>query len=383
MPAQNSKNKKSPAQPRSHTIKAVREQELAGIKSRRQPVSIVLAAVGVLYFILVMFPGLHRGLHGVLGGLFGGLMTSMFWCAMVFYFVFLLASRPPEQEVSGSMLRALILNISACSFFYTVAVADSVKEMSFVPAMEEIFRSGSMGQGAGIVGGFLGYLLTALFGKPLAIVIILLTTAVTAMLLFRIGLVDVFQGGIVTPARKAAQLGRDIFIGRRYDDEDVDDFDDDEDVGDDPQIAPPVEETKRPAPAPPIHRPDAYPGEPQRKPRRKAILMISGDEYDTAGTGVTDDPRTPANKQSADPGVSQEWTIEDAAAQDPLDELTRRAAEKKTRKQKAAEIAAEADSFGKEVSGKLEGGGDIPEEYKFPPISMLSKPEFSDDSDIR
>ena len=423
MPAPKKGSTKKPANKnsRSHPLKATIERDLAYTRHARHTISVVLFVFAVFFFILVFFPGVHRGLHQILGGLFGGMLTSLFWLILLIGIIALLTIRDPGEKVGGDVTRGVVIMLAMSSFLYTVTIAEHCDEMDFIPAVAEIYGLGAGGQGTGVTGIF-GYLLTAMMGKQLAIVVIVLISVMFAMLLFNVGFVDIFIWiwGFI---KSVGDLISSVFMGSRYGD-----YDDEDDDPEEEPLPPPEEKTSRRRRArqdsdiypedtnkvPPAHpafesnkrpkrnskikiidSPAQTPGHSSKNPRGRQFYILPPNEDnsqftihnsqlddmggDVASVGVDALIDLQQGKVPLLEGDVSEADRGSNPPEDPLDELTRIAAEKKSKRQKAAEIAAAAEVFKREVDTAERE----PEEYKFPPISLLSQPEYGDDSDIQ
>lgn len=350
----NSRGGRSSPARRPQQTKAARERELELKKRKRQSVAVVIFAFAILFFILSVFGGINQSIHSVLGGLFGGVFCSLMWCFLIFYISILLALDRPDSRIGVKITLATFLILLLCSFYYTVAFGDSLAGADAKTVIVSLYKYGAAGEGTGVIGGCLGALMVSMLGKWLSIVIILLVAFVLAMLLTRTGLIQLFKT-VSVPVKKATEYSRARAEQRADMRRSTPRFELDVPLDDEP----PAEE-KRPS--------------SRRKSRALSHVLIE-DEPAEAPVPEPEQPEVP--EKSEEPVA-----LPDESADEPLpdiDELTNRAALKKTKKQKAAEIEQEAKSFEKEVNDADEGSA----EYRFPPLDLLAKPQHSDDQNIR
>lgn len=364
------------------TTRQRREQErqLAAKRLKRQTAAVVIFAAAILFFIVTVFPSVSPGFNSVLAGLFGSVVYSLLWCALIFYISILLALDDPERGIGGRIATALTAVLVVCALFSTIIDGGSYVSYTFAQTkqmVEALFYAGRAQMGAGVAGGFLGALMVIAVGRPLAIVLEVLAAFVMLMLLTKTGLMQLFET-IARPVRSAsdrmsvaAERSRERAEERRTQYE---------------------EERRRRR-----TEPEAMP-----MPRKRGMVMydIDDDEIQPEEEPVKQEPVKKRRKPSARPAeestmadtidkatddvlraLAEKPADEPAQPQNPdIDELTERIASKKTRRQRAQEVAEQAISFQSEVEqAKEQSEG----EYKFPPAALLTAPEEADDSGIR
>ncbi len=417
------RNSSSSSRSRQTKTKAAKQREMVEIKRKRQSVAVVLFAVAIFLFVLVVFPGIGGQFSDVVKGLFG--VSGIFWCFLLFYLSILLALDKAESKIGIKLAQATGVILLLSSFVYLVMpVSKELVGRDLIEVIGSLYSHGENMNGTGLIGGIVGWVMGEIFGRVLAMIIVLLIAFVMIMILTQTGLIQLFRS-VSEPVKSAAERAQERAHERALaraamrelePDEEYDDYDDynefldefeesqlqkrqqaqqqsrkakfDIDVpfGDENDV--PFDEFE----------PDPRDSEPEMpvinvKPRySRHSSEESNETKNTHQSAVDDVVRELADEQRAgakkkQPARQPEKPAEPEAPQQEMDDedfeaLIQKFAGTKSKKQRVEEIARETVGFAREVE-QMQTEESVVNEYKFPPIDILTPQDKSDDSDIR
>ncbi len=405
---------------RSQKTKAAIAREQERRRQKRQTAAIFMFAFSVLYFILSVAPDISPGIGNVIYGLFG--VASVCWGAIFFYVSILTALDKPESRIGAKCCVAAFFGLLISSFVYCFSpVSKELMGLNVHDTLEALYEYGSLREGTGMLGGWLGALMVGYLGKVFSIIVLLLSVFVVTMLMTQTGLIQLFRA-VSTPVKKASKRAGVIAAERaayraerdearrleqearererikqerereRYRREHPEEFEELPDESPDPQ--PSLLSRLRSKLSDfdiPLDNEDEYEDNaPQREQQRKSAKTPEADVLDDLKTSSTAKPaRKPAKdkpQKSTAAELSPTLTPIPDFISDPDAEVTDSDFEEllakvagKTKRQREQEITMEATQFAREVVEQETQ----PSEYFFPSTNMLIPCEDEDGNDIR
>jgi len=198
-----------PAPPRSHKTKAAlelerqeRERQQQEFRRKCRITSVVLFAVCVLFLALILFGGISPAANELIYGMLG--WSAYVWVAVGFSVSVVLALERPENSIKSKVVLFLLAGAMLSTFIHLVSpVSKEVDGYSIAKTMQTMFYEGQHGDGAGALGGMLGALFAAIFGRGMSILLLALGTFVFVMIVSGSDIIRLFKG-VAKPVQKAS-----------------------------------------------------------------------------------------------------------------------------------------------------------------------------------
>lgn len=399
---------------RQTKTKAAKQREMAEIKRKRQSWAVILFACAILMFVLVLFPSIGGRFSVVIKGLFG--ISGIGWCFLLFYLSVLLALDRAESKVGVKLTQATVAVLLFSSFLYMVSsVAKELIDRDLIEVIGSLYIHGTNMDGTGLIGGIVGWAMVEIFGRVLAIIIVLLVVFVMVMLLTQTGLIQLFKS-VSEPVKSAAERAQERAQERALARAAMRERDPDDGYEYEDFMEHYSEKRRTPEPAYSVERKkthfnvdvpfngsddisfDEFEADPrdslqpeetvyQVKPRYTRATVEKTQASEEAAVPqrseqTTISPQKRASTSKQQEKVTEAQTTSAGMNDDDFEALIQKFAGTKSKKQRVEEIARETVDFAREVK-QMQTDDQPVNEYKFPPIDLLVPQERSDDGDIR
>ncbi len=390
---------------RSHKTKAALERErqekerrLQEFRKKCRITSVVLFAVSILFLLLTLFSGLSPALNEVIFGLLG--CSAYVWVAVGFSVSVVLALDRPENNIKSKVILFLLAGAMISTFIHLVSpVSSEVEGFSVARTMQTMYYEGMLANGAGALGGMIGALFAAIFGRLLSMILLVLGTFVFVMIVSGSDIIRLFKG-VAKPVQKASARAaesmeraaeqyritmeerreerrrRAAFVDVPIDDEDYEE--EDEQVDEAPPELPPKRSRRKKTASPADENQQFIPveSEPEADTYADDEDITPLEEIRIAGE--KSNRKTKAKPAPAP--AKEELKKENQIDEDEFERLLMRfSGAQDNKKQRQEELAKEVIAFAQEIKQQEKKT----DNYIFPETSLLIPAENDNEGDIR